>query len=72
MWKKEASRYLTDELGISVSDKTLSKYITTGGGPVFYKLNWRVYYTHETLNDWVNNKISKPLHGSYEEIKNGK
>jgi hypothetical protein len=69
--KKEASRYLKNEFGLSVSDKTLSKYITTGGGPKYYKFGWRVVYTVETLTEWVNSRMSKPLQGSFEEVKNG-
>ncbi|MDD7313166.1 MAG: hypothetical protein PUH03_02270 [bacterium] len=67
--KKEASTYLKNELGISISDKTLSKYITTGGGPEYFKFGWRVVYTVETLTEWVNSKMSKPLRGSFEEEK---
>ena len=70
--KSEASSYLSKELGLKISEKTLSKYITTGGGPTYYKFGWRVVYTIETLNDWVNNKLSKPLRGSFEEVRNEK
>lgn len=70
--KKEASAYLKNELGLSVSDKTLSKYITTGGGPKYFKFGWRVYYTDETINEWVSQKMSRPLRGSYEEGVNDK
>ena len=68
--KKEASLYLSNELGLTISDKTLSKYITTGGGPKYFKFGCRVVYTIDSLNDWVNSKLSKPLQGSYEEMKN--
>ena len=68
--KKQASSYLSNELGLKISDKTLSKYITTGGGPNYFKFGWRVVYTIETLNDWVNRKLSKPLRGSFEEVRN--
>lgn len=67
--KKEASTYLTKELGISISDKTLSKYITTGGGPEYFKFGWRVVYTIETLDEWVSNRLSGPKKGSFEDIK---
>ena len=67
--KKEASSYLANEFGLTISEKTLSKYITTGNGPKYFKFGWRVVYTTETLTDWVNSKISKPLQGSYEDIK---
>ncbi len=59
--KKQASAYLANELGLRVSDKTLSKYITTGQGPKYFKFGWRVVYTIDNLNDWVNSKLSKPL-----------
>ena len=68
--KKEASSYLTNELGISVSTHTLSKYITIGGGPKYFKFGWRVVYTIESLTEWVNKKISNPLKGSFEIVKN--
>lgn len=68
--KKEASAFLKNELGLSISDKTLSKYITTGRGPKYFKFGWHVVYTVETLTEWVNSKISKPLRGSFEEVKN--
>lgn len=70
--KSEASLYLFNELGLKISEKTLSKYITTGGGPIYYKFGWRVVYTIETLNNWVNEKLSKPLRGSFEEVRNEK
>ena len=70
--KKEASTYLTKELGITISDKTLSKYITEGGGPEYFKFGWRVVYTIETLDDWVSNKISGPKKGSFEDINTSK
>ena len=68
--KKEASLYLSNELGLTISDKTLSKYITTGHGPKYFKFGWRVVYTIDNLNDWVNRKLSKPLRGSFEEVRN--
>ena len=67
--EKQASSDLSDELGLKISEKTLSKYITTGGGPVYYKFGNRVVYAANDLNDWVNNKMSKPLRGSFEYVK---
>ena len=64
--KKQASTYLSCNLGLTISEKTLSKYITTGGGPIYHKFGNRVVYTTNDLNDWVNSKISKPLRGSFE------
>ena len=67
--KKQASSYLYNELGLKISEKTLSKYITTGGGPVYHKFGWRVVYNAEDLINWANCKLSKPLHGSFEYVK---
>ena len=56
--KVQASEYLK-KLGISISENTLSKYITVGGGPEYFKFNRKVLYTQETLDKWVSSKLSK-------------
>ena len=56
--KAQASEYLK-KLGISISENTLSKYITVGGGPEYFKFNRKVLYTQETLDKWVLSKLSK-------------
>ena len=58
--KTEASQFLKEELGISISKTTLSKYITQGGSPVYRKFGRRVLYTPEDLIAWANARMSKP------------
>ena len=68
--KKQASDFLTNELGLPTSDKTLSKLITCGGSPVYQKFGRRVLYTKEHLIDWANSKLSKPRYNSSCEVDN--
>lgn len=70
MTKKQASDFLTNELGLPTSDKTLSKLITCGGSPVYQKFGRRVLYTKEHLIDWANSKLSKPRYNSSCEVDN--
>ena len=58
--KKEASVYLTQGLGLPVSEKSLSKYITSGGGPQYQKFGRRVVYLESYLSDWVKSRLSQP------------
>ena len=58
--KKEASVYLTQGLGLPVSEKSLSKYITSGGGPQYQKFGRRVVYLESYLSDWVQSRLSQP------------
>lgn len=63
--KKQASGYLTQVLGLPVSEKTLSKYITIGGGPCFQKFGRRVVYQQQFLDDWAHSRLSQPyVHSS--------
>ncbi len=62
--KKQASEYLTNGLGLPISEKTLSKYITIGGGPTFRKFGRRVVYTVDDLTNWVQSKLSEPVTNS--------
>lgn len=41
-------------LGLSAS--TLSHYRSQGGGPIFYKLGWRIYYAKAHLIAWRSNQ----------------
>ncbi len=61
--KQQASAYLTS-LGITISENTLSKYITVGGGPKYHKFNRRVLYTKEDLDAWVQSKLSIKMSSS--------
>ncbi len=62
--KKQASEYLTNELGLPISEKTLSKYISIGGSPIFRKFGRRVVYSIEDLTSWADNRLSKPVTNS--------
>ena len=65
--KKQASNYMTLELGLPVAEKTLSKLITIGGGPEFQKFNKRVVYTQTALDEWAKSRLSKPYKHSSEQ-----
>lgn len=54
--KKQAAEFLTNELGLPTSDKTLSKYICVGGSPIYQKFGERVLYTKENLIKWAKSK----------------
>ena len=64
--KPQASEYLTQTLGLPVAVKTLSKFITTGGGPEFQKFNTRVVYTQTALDEWAKSRLSRPYKHSSE------
>ena len=68
--KKQASYFLTDEMGLPTSDKTLSKLITCGGSPIYQKFGSRVVYKKEDLIEWANSKLSKPRLNSSCEVPN--
>lgn len=59
--RKEASGYLKDKFGVSVSTNTLAKYATVGGGPEYLKFGKRVLYASTALDSWVLSKISDPI-----------
>lgn len=57
--RAEASTVL-QKLGLAVSESSLAKYATHGGGPEYYKFrNSRVYYTYEALNRWAQQELKK-------------
>ncbi len=63
--KREASEYLTGVLGLPTSEKTLSKYITIGGGPSYQKFGTkRIVYKKESLDEWVDKRLSKVVQSS--------
>ena len=69
--KKQASKYLTQERGFPVSEKTLSKLISVGGSPIYQKFGARVLYTQKNLDDWANSRLSRPRANSSYEVENG-
>lgn len=56
--KKQAAEYLTTDIGIPTTVKTLSMYITNGSGPKYHKFSNRVFYTIDAINDWIETKMS--------------
>lgn len=49
----QASDLLKTSYGISYSTHTMARHRSEGGGPVYRKINHRVYYTQYDLRDWV-------------------
>jgi hypothetical protein len=56
----EAAQYLT-ERGLRTSHRTLAKYATVGGGPVYRRFGNRVVYSEHDLDVWAVSKLSEPL-----------
>ena len=67
--KTKASEFLSDEMGLPVAVKTLSKYITTGGGPKYRKFGSRVVYLESELREWADSRLSPILRNSCEEVR---
>lgn len=57
--RTEAASYVS-ERGLPLSPKTLQKWATVGGGPVFRKFGSRVVYTPEDLDAWISTRLSSP------------
>lgn len=67
--RSEAAEFLT-ERGIPIAKTTLQKYATVGGGPEYQKFGNRTLYTQQSLLEWAQKKLSKPIKSS-SEIDNG-
>ena len=67
--KKMASIYFTKICGLPVSVKLLSKLITTGGGPKYYKFRSRVVYELKDLDEWAASHLSDQYRNSGQEVK---
>ena len=59
----EAERYLLQRYGKAgaVTAKTLAKFATVGGGPVFRRFGRRVAYLPSDLDIWVSSRTSQRL-----------
>lgn len=68
MSKKEVSKYLHDR-GLSVSVKSLDRYITNGKGPKFHKFDRQVKYILQEVDVWINEKMSPAYQSSCEVPK---
>jgi hypothetical protein len=59
--RKEAANYVETKFGIPCAPKTLSKYATVGGGPIFRKAGKFVLYLPADLNTWARARVSGPM-----------
>lgn len=57
----EAAEYLRLAHGIQVAPATLAKWASTGGGPVYQKLNRSPLYPVTGLDEWAAAKLGKPV-----------
>jgi len=57
--RREAADRLTKR-GLRVTEGTLGKYATVGGGPPFQHFGNRVVYTPEKLDEWAEVKLNTP------------
>jgi hypothetical protein len=73
--RAEAVQYLLKRWGrpASVTQKTLEKYASVGGGPLFHKFGRKVGYTTDDLDQWAQGRAcirtsssdpGRPLHPS--------
>lgn len=63
----DAEYYLQNEKGVQITVKTLRTLVTRGGGPKFYKWGRSVYYTKQTLDDWVKSRMSELKNNSLDK-----
>jgi len=63
--RKEAADYLTGR-GLKTSWRTLQKFATTGGGPLYRRFGIRTVYTTADLDAWAEEKLSSPRHSTSE------
>lgn len=59
MTRTEAADYLAAR-GIPYSPKTLQKFATVGGGPVYRRCGNKALYTASDLDAWIESKLSAP------------
>jgi len=58
--RNEAAKYIEENTGASQSPKTLGKWATTGGGPLFRTFGRRVIYSQADLDAWIASRMSRP------------
>ena len=63
--RREAAAYLS-ERGLPTSWRTLQKWVTVGGGPVYRRFGVRAVYTAVDLVAWAEAKLSAPRRSSSE------
>ena len=62
--RNNACHYLKERYGIVRSPKTLAKYATVGGGPLFEKAGRAALYKPADLDAWACSILSGPLHST--------
>jgi hypothetical protein len=58
--RKEAADYLTNERGLRTASSTLQKFATVGGGPEYQRYGKLAVYTQESLDRYVDAKLTAP------------
>jgi len=59
---REAVGYLKDRHGLTVAEKSLSKWRWSGEGPAFLKAGKRrVVYRPASLDTWASARLSEPM-----------
>ena len=56
--RRDAADYLTNQRGLRTSWRTLQKFATVGGGPLYQVFGNRAVYTTENLDKWADGKLS--------------
>jgi hypothetical protein len=58
--RKEAAKYLTEELGLPTANSYLQKLATVGGGPEYQRFGKYAVYTQDALDTYAASKLSAP------------
>lgn len=67
---RQAADYLTNNLGLKTSFKTLAKLRCIGGSPLYHKAgSKRIIYKIDDLNKWAEAKISPAYHNTTEAAR---
>jgi hypothetical protein len=56
--RKQAADFLTEELGLPITHKTLTKVASVGGGPQYQLFGKYAVYTPSNLTTWAMAKLS--------------
>lgn len=59
--RPQAAQYLTEQRGLRTSARTLTTLACIGGGPVYHRFGKRAVYTHDSLDEWADSRLSVPL-----------
>jgi hypothetical protein len=64
--RSAAAQYIREEWGVPCAPRTLAKLATIGGGPEMQKLGRIPLYTPQSLDEWVQSRLSRPVHSTSE------